>query len=198
MSQISSSSGDGQWNTAGEPSRLVLRVYTYYRLLLSICLLYVYAYIPDQHFLGELYPALFQKLVFTYFLANSGLALACLIAPRSLVVGRLTVFVIFCADISFFGLLMYSSGGINSVLGNFLMVPVAFAGAMMLGRVALAVAAIATMVCLFQEVYLHLSFDRNSTDNLVQAGILGITFFIINILSYIIIQLSTQPGDVIT
>ncbi len=164
------------------PSRLVLRVYNYYRIFLSFCLLYVYVNVPGQQFLGGLHPTLFQQLVYTYFIANSVIAIVCLVVPPRYVIGRIPIFVIFCGDISFFGLLMYSSGGINSILGNFLMVPVAFAGAMMLGRVALAVAAIATMVCLFQEAYLHISLDRTNTDNLLQAGILGITFFIINIL----------------
>mgnify|MGYP003672073827 CR=1 FL=1 len=159
-----------------EQSYVVLRVYNYYRVLLSFFLLYIFIEVPDQHFVGSLHTDLFQNLVLGYFVANLLIAVATLVLPRAYTSSSIPIFLVFCADIVFFGLLMVSSGGINSVLGNFLMVPVAFAGAMMMGRVALAVAAIATLVCLFQEFYLHITLDRLTSDNLVQAGILGVTF----------------------
>jgi diguanylate cyclase (GGDEF)-like protein len=165
-----------------EPSYVVLRVYNYYRVLLAFFLLYLFIEVPGQHFVGGLHPGLFQQLVFGYFVANLLIAVATLVLPRRYTSSSIAIFIVFCADIVFFGMLMFSSGGINSVLGNFLMVPVAFAGAMMMGRVALAVAAIATMVCLFQEFYLHITLDRMTSDNLVQAGFLGVTFFLINVL----------------
>jgi diguanylate cyclase (GGDEF)-like protein/PAS domain S-box-containing protein len=198
MSQPSPFYDDEEMNNETSPSHLVLRVYNYYRIFLSFCLLHIYVNVPDQQFVGQLHPALFQQLVYAYFLANIVIAVLCLVVPRKYVARRLPIFMIFCSDIIFFGLLMYSSGGINSILGNFLMVPVAFAGAMVLGRVAMAVAAIATMVCLYQEAYLHITLDRASTDNLVQAGILGITFFIVNILFQVLYkQLRTKDRQIV-
>lgn len=160
----------------------MLRVYNFYRVFLSFCLLHFYINIPDQGFVGQLHPDLYRELVYSYFVINCVITIGCFLVPQRYLSMRVPIFFIFCADIIFFGLLMYSSGGVNSILGNFLIVPVAFAGAMVLGRIALAVAAIATMVCLYQEIYLHITLDRTTTDNLVQAGVLGITFFIINIL----------------
>lgn len=181
-----------------EPSYVVLRVYNYYRVLLAFFLLYIFIKVPDQHFVGSLHPDLFQQLVLGYFVANLLIAVATLVLPRRYTSSTIPIFIVFCADIVFFGMLMFSSGGINSVLGNFLMVPVAFAGAMMMGRVALAVAAIATMVCLFQEFYLHITLDRMTSDNLVQAGFLGVTFFLISVLFQVLYrQLRTKDQRIL-
>ena len=199
MSAISAFYANDRKNTDDTPSDLVLRVYNYYRLFLSFFLLHFYLNVPDQQFVGQLHPILFQQLVYTYFIANIVVVIVCLVAPQKYVTRPLPIFIIFCTDIIFFGLLMYSSGGINSILGNFLMVPVAFAGAMVFGRLALAVAALATMVCLYQEAYLHITLDRASNDSLVQAGILGITFFIINILFQVLYkQLRRKDRRILT
>jgi diguanylate cyclase (GGDEF)-like protein len=179
---MTDSSGTGvEHNAAGTPSHVVLRVYNYYRIFLSFCLLYLYFNMPEQTVVGQQYPALFQQLVFYYFPANVFIALATLLLPEHYLVRRAPLLAIFCADIAFVGLLMFASGGVNSMLGNILMIPVAFAGAIAFGRMSLAVAAAAVLACLYQEFYLHVSLDRSGTDQLVKAGTLGITFFVVNV-----------------
>ena len=67
---------------AREPSLVVLRVYNYYRVLLSFFLLYLFIDVPDQMLVGALYPDLYQVLVLGYFVVNLVIAVTTLLLPR--------------------------------------------------------------------------------------------------------------------
>ena len=126
MASTNSISDVGAHGLAADSSALVLRVYNYYRLFLSFCLLHFYLNVPDQQLVGQLHPGLYQELVYTYFITNCAIAITCLSVPQRYLSMRIPIFILFCADIIFFGLLMYSSGGINSILGNFLIISSTF------------------------------------------------------------------------
>ncbi|HET7587653.1 MAG TPA: ATP-binding protein [Gammaproteobacteria bacterium] len=92
-----------------------------------------------------------------------------------------------CGDIAAITILMYTSGGAGSGLGELLLVPMA-AGALILSlRFALAFAALATIVILAQETLAGLVGIADS-GGYVQAGLLGIVFFAIATLSWVLAE----------
>ncbi|HET7371103.1 MAG TPA: ATP-binding protein [Gammaproteobacteria bacterium] len=88
-------------------------------------------------------------------------------------------------DIGAFTLLMYASGGAASGLGELLLVPIA-AGSLILSlRFALGFAAVATIAILVQETFSGL-IAAPGASGYVQAGVLGVVFFAIAILSHLL------------
>ncbi len=132
--------------------------------------------------LGNYQPLLFQTASLTY------LALALLSAYTIHIRRPAFTFQVnsqVLIDIAALTLMMHASGGLNSGLGILIVVAIAGAGVMMVGRLAMLHAALATLAVLGEQTYAHLtsSFD---TTAYTQAGLLGITFFATALLAYVL------------
>lgn len=175
--------------------------YNYYRLFLAGCLWLLYFYVPDQQFIGKQSPDIFERVISAYLAMNVVLAF---IPPRwfkEIVSSSIPAFFILCGDIGFFGLQMYSSGGVNGILGNFLIVPVAFSGVLVASRYSSACAALGFIVCYYAEFNLHVRElgIYSGTDGFFQAGLLGIALFVISgLFQYLSRQLHRRNEEILT
>lgn len=159
----------------------ILRVYNYYRILISFLFLFLFLDDNFQEFVGSTHPDVFQATALIYLVGNILIGLATLFVRAELLAKTTPSFIILIADIACLNLLMFASGGASSGLGNFLIFTVAFGGGLILGRVSTVLPAIAFILMVYGEIYL---FFLNPSDlqGLFQAGVLGIVYFVANIL----------------
>lgn len=159
----------------------ILRVYNYYRILISFLFLYLFSDVNFREFVGSTNPELFQSTIVFYLGANIliGLALPIFVSDE-FVSKAAPSFIILTADIIALTLLMSASGGVASGLGNFLIFTVAFGGGLIYGRISTVLPAIAFILTIYNEFYLFF-LDENELQSFFQAGILGIVYFVANI-----------------
>lgn len=159
----------------------ILRVYNYYRILISF--LFLFLFLDDQfnEFVGTVNQELFQITIFCYIAANILIAVATYFVRGDVFTKTTPSFIILTGDIVALTLLMSASGGVSSGLGNFLIFTVAFGGGLILGRISTVLPAIAFILILYDEFYLFF-LNLNEVQSFFQAGILGIVLFVANIL----------------
>lgn len=165
----------------GDQERLVvLRVYNYFRIVISFLLLIVFYEIPDQVFVGAFEPRLFQSVSLLYLMFNVAVGFAVLISqsPKLKTMGAIASYTMF--DIFFLSVILFTSGGVESSLGYLLVFSVAFGSVMLGGQLSALFPAVATVNCITCEVYLHNTGAVLSNQHFVEVGILGIAFFIVN------------------
>jgi len=85
-------------------------------------------------------------------------------------------------DIVVIIVMMHASGGIMSGLGILLLVPVAVAGILLTGKVAVAMAATASIALMLEQIYGDLILNTGQAFY-AQHGMLGATFFFLPPLS---------------
>ena len=176
----------------------ILRVYNYYRILISFLFLYLFLDPNLSEFVGTVNPELFQKTIVGYILVNILIGLATLFVKVETLSRTAPSFVILIADIVCLTLLMSASGGVSSGLGNFLIFAVAFGGGLIRGRVSTVLPAIAFILTIYGEFYLFF-LNINDVRSFFQAGILGIVYFAANVLFQTLSnQLRTRESDVHT
>jgi two-component system sensor histidine kinase PilS (NtrC family) len=159
----------------------ILRVYNYYRILISFLFLYLFSDENFREFVGSFNPELFQQTIICYLGANIVIGLALPIFVSDEFVSKTAPsFTILTLDIIALTLLMSASGGVASGLGNFLIFTLAFGGGLIFGRVSTVLPAIAFILTLYGEFYLFF-LDGNELQSFFQAGILGIVYFVANI-----------------
>lgn len=159
----------------------ILRVYNYYRILISFLFLFLFLDEDFNEFVGTVNPELFQVTILGYIIANILIGLTTLFIRTEILAKPTPSFVILTADIIALTLLMSASGGVSSGLGNFLIFTVAFGGGLIHGRVSTVLPAIAFILTIYDEFYLFF-LDLNDEQSFFQAGILGIVYFGANIL----------------
>ena len=178
---------DIQWQSGSADKLLRYKTaiflgYNYYRLFLAGCLTLLYFYVPDQQFIGKHSPELFVRIISAYLAMNLVFALVPPSWCRRMVSGNIPVFVVLTADVIFFGAQMYASGGVNGILGNFLIVPIAFSGVLVNPRYSIACAALGFIVSTYAEFNLYVREIQLGSDGFYEAGLLGIALFVISIL----------------
>jgi two-component system sensor histidine kinase PilS (NtrC family) len=157
-----------------------LKVYNYYRTGLSFALLYVF--LGFDGLVGNVNPELFQTTIISYIGANVVILLLTLFVPVETLSKPAPSLFILVADILFMTFILSASGGVSSGLGSFLMFPMAFGGSLVTGRVSTVLPAIAATLLLYNEFYLSFLLERDDLQLFFQAGILGIVYFVTNIL----------------
>ncbi len=164
-----------------ETSWRALRFFSGYRLFLASVLFFVvYLQLPPD-FLGKKYPALYQIISFSYLL----LAVVLLIFSSR----QWGVFVTQCSiqlmiDVLALALIIHASGGLQTGLGALLVVIVVAGGALIPGRMAAFIAAIATLAVLLEASYGQITGE--SMTHFGQAGMLGAIFFITALLAQLV------------
>ncbi len=159
-----------------------LRYFNYYRIVLATVFSVVFLVRIGPRILGNYQPLLFQTASLAY------LALA-LLSAYTIHVRRpafaIQVNSLVLIDIAALTLMMHASGGLTSGLGILIVIAIAGAGVMMVGRLAMLHAALATLAVLGEQTYAHLSSSFDTTAY-TQAGLLGITFFATALLAYVL------------
>lgn len=174
----------------------ILRIYNYYRILLSFLLLFLFLQPANQRWVGAIDPEMFQITILIYLGANIVIGLASLVIKSELFGRTGAVFTLLTLDVIALNILMSASGGVTSGLGNFLLFTVAFAGGLISGRISTALPAIAFILCIYAESYLFF-LNVSDSKSFFQAGLLGIVLFTANILfQYLSRQLRQRESEV--
>lgn len=174
----------------------ILKVYNYYRILISFVLLLLFLQ-PETQLVGNIDPELFTVTILLYLGSNILISIFSLFDRKDILSRTIPSFIILTLDIICLILLMSASGGVSSGLGNFLIFAVAFGGGLIVGRISTVLPAIAFILTIYDEIYLFF-LDINNQQSFFHAGILGIAFFLANILlQYLSKQLRAKEGEVV-
>ena len=153
----------------------VLVVYNVYRIVLPLVLLVTYISSRETSQLGVLAPNLFVQIntvyaiygvIITFFTPGS----------RKLLLNQHVLTGMLIGDIFIITLLIYTSAGVGSGLGLFIIVTIASGSIMIRGRISTFLAAVATIAIIYSELYLTLLLE-NAPNQFIQTGILGIILF---------------------
>lgn len=159
----------------------IFRVYNYYRVLIAFLFLFLFLDPNLNDFVGKVNPDLFQITIISYISINVIIGIATLFISINFLAKPAPAIIVVIADIIALTLLMSASGGVSSGLGNFLFFTLAFAGGLIHGRVSTVLPAIAFILTIYNEFYLFF-LDENDIQSFFQAGLLGIVYFVTNIL----------------
>ena len=159
----------------------IFRVYNYYRILISFLFLFLFLDPNLNAFVGNINPELFTQTIIGYITLNVIIGIATLFISVNFLSRITPALIVVIGDILALILLMSSSGGVTSGLGNFLFFTLAFSGSMIHGRVSTVLPAIAFILTIYGEFYLFF-LDENDVRSFFLAGILGIVYFVANIL----------------
>jgi len=169
-------------NTHSETSWRALQYFNLYRFLIAmlfVTLIWV-GQLPEP--LGSYNQILFSVSSHVYLFLTIVIALFInLQTPRY----NLQIATHVMLDILFISLMMYASSGLGSGFGMLLVIAVVGGSILRAGTIAILFAAIAALIVLGQEVYIHFSRDLSSP-NYTHAGFLGITFFMMAFLGQIL------------
>jgi two-component system sensor histidine kinase PilS (NtrC family) len=157
----------------GQQNAILIRVYSWYRLLLAAVLYAMLISSGQNPIVGRAEPELFAWLCGGYFLFA---ALLLIVLPSKRQPTRQQLFLNFFIDIAVLIALSHVSGAIAGGIALLLLVAVAASGLMLTGQIALLVAALATIALLADTLYL-IEAGRVSNQSLVPAGMLGMLFF---------------------
>lgn len=154
-----------------------LGYFAIYRLLLTglLVILHLLGWTPEPF--GSLAPTLYTSVIYIYLAAAflAGMAVRTRLLPFNTLVDLHTFTDIVCIT-----LLMHASGGIGSGLGMLLVVSVAVAGMLSVGRTAILFAALASLAVLVEQSFLLLTAPAHIAREAIsypQAGMLGATLF---------------------
>lgn len=151
----------------------LLRIFNYYRLLLSVVLVSGYFNEASKVFLGLEKPSLYLTTAVLYsgfnFMLLFALRKAKQLQPQQIIAN-------ICVDIITLGLLTYASGGVANGLGNLVIVAVAAGSILLSGRYSLLFAALGSITLTSVEIYRATALPDVS-HHYLQAGLLGILLF---------------------
>ncbi len=159
----------------------IFRVYNYYRVGIAFLFLFLFLDPNLTTFVGRVNPDLFRTTILAYITVNSIIGIATLFLSISFLARPVTAIIVVLGDLLALTLLMSASGGVSSGLGNLLIFTLAFAGGMVHGRVSTVLPAVAFILTIYNEFYLFF-LNENDTQAFFQAGLLGIVYFVTNIL----------------
>jgi len=153
----------------------LLKIYTFYRVLLSVGLLFTFFLTQDQFLIGSMRPNLFVFVVTIYLIIN-GLGLI-IVVPKTIPFNSRQLFASFFYDIVSIILIADTSGGITSGMGMLLVIAIAASSIMLRSQLATLTAAIATIIMIADTARLvsNGQLDRSS---FLAAGLLGLTLFV--------------------
>lgn len=151
----------------------LLRIYNYYRIVLSLVLAFTYLSDSNTKFIRLDHPDLFAVCTGLYALIN--IIMAAQLRDKYQVHPRQFVLTILI-DITALTLLTYASGGVSQGLANLMIFSIAAGSIFLSGTYATAFAATASITIIGTEVYRQ-TIDQAVNQNYLQAGLLGIVLF---------------------
>lgn len=157
----------------------LLRIYTFYRIILGAVLLLMFQLRIDDRLFGGTEPQIFYLTSISYTLFNV-LFLIWMWRTRFNPSTRL-LFSSLMIDIAAYTLLMHSSGGALSGLSYLLLIAIAAGGIMLPGPIATLQAAITTIVIVGEGLYRYFLIQEDS-QSLFASSLLGTLAFAISVL----------------
>jgi len=176
----------------------VLRVYNYYRIILSFLLMILFYEVPDQSFVGTYEPGWFQSVVLVYVILNVATGFYVLLVQNPATINTATIIGITVTDLVFIAALMITSGGVESGLDSLLIFAAAFGGVMIHGQISYLFPSSALILCFVSAVYSYMT-DTHSLDHFFEVALIGVAAFVINaLLQYVTDQLKKQELEVVS
>lgn len=167
-----------------------LAAFSIYRLIIAAALFLAFFYHISPDFLGKLSPVTYQNVSQLYLV----LALIFLISTlQKKGAFEFQATLQFIADIVILTLVLHVSGGLSTGLGILLVVVVVTGGALVPGRLALFIAAVAAMSILIEVTYSKVI--NGEIIEYSQAGMLGATFFITALLAQALSKKTEQMQE---
>ena len=158
----------------------LLRVYNYYRAVVGLALITVFAQTLVASRLGTLNPEWFLIVTVGYTILNLLSAVTVQFLPSRSFANQIPALSLVLFDIVALTSLMYLSGGVSSGLGVLIIVSVATGAIIVTGPLTNMLPAVATIAVLYEEFYLSLSAP-DLVDDYFQAGVLGVIYFAVSL-----------------
>jgi diguanylate cyclase (GGDEF)-like protein len=178
---------------------LVLRVYNYFRIVLSFFLLILFFQDTSHTFVGIFDPGWFQSILSLYLLFNIVIGMATLVFEKQVLRGAAAISLVVIFDIYFLTLLLLTSGGVDSGLGYLLVFSVAFGSAMLGGQTSFLFPALATVNGISGELYLHNVGEVSGSQHFFEMSMLGVSFFVVNLFfQYVTRRLEERESEVVS
>ena len=154
----------------------LLKIYNYYRVFVGLALLAMFLQHYTETRLGRLRPETFLWVTLFYTGVSFLSAVSTQALPARFFRRQVAAVAFVLFDVITLTWLMYLSGGVGSGLGVVILVAVSAGSVLLTGRVSVFVAAVATIVVLYEEFYVSLMPPDYRSDYF-QAGILGAIYF---------------------
>lgn len=177
----------------------VLRVYNYYRIVLSFSLMILFYEVPDQTFVGSFEPGVFQTIILAYVIFNVASGFYCLLMQDPAKITTPIIIGITLTDLVFLVLLMITSGGVESGLDSLLIFAAAFGGVMIHGQISYLFPSTALILCFASASYTRLMDIDESLDHFFEVALIGVSAFAVNaLLQYVANLLKKQELEVVS
>lgn len=167
-----------------------LRLFSGYRIFLASVLFFVFYLQLSPEFFGQKYPTLYFNVSVIYLFSS---VLLLLLTSQQWGDFQQLCMAQLLFDIVALFLVIHTSGGLQTGLGALLVVIVVAGGALVPGRLAALIAAVATLSVLFEASYAY--FESSHANQLGQAGILGAIFFITALLAQLLSRVVQQSQN---
>jgi len=154
----------------------LLKVYNYYRVFVGLALIAMFLQHYTETRLGRLRPDVFLWVALFYTGINLISAVSTQALPQRWFRRQFASVAFVLFDVTALAWLMYLSGGVGSGLGVVILVAVAAGAVLVTGRVSVFLAAVATIVVLYEEFYVSL-VPPDFRSDYFQAGVLGAIYF---------------------
>jgi two-component system, NtrC family, sensor histidine kinase PilS len=154
----------------------LLKIYNYYRVFVGLALLAMFLQHYTETRLGRLRPETFLWVALFYVGINFLSAVSTQALPARFFRRQIPAVLFVLFDITALAWLMFLSGGVGSGLGVVILVAVAAGAVLVTGRVSAFLAAVATIIVLYEEFYVSLVPPDYRSDYF-QAGVLGVIYF---------------------
>ncbi len=177
----------------------VLRVYNYYRIVLSFSLMILFYEVPNQTFVGSFEPGYFQTIILAYLILNVASGFYCLLMQDPTKITTPMIVGITVTDLIFLVLLMITSGGVESGLDSLLIFAAAFGGVMIHGQISYLFPSTALILVFVSASYTRFMDIEESLDHFFEVALIGVSAFAVNaLLQYVSNLLKNQEMELVS
>lgn len=160
----------------------MLRVYNYYRIILSFLLMILFYEIGDQSFVGTYAPDYFQTIVLAYVILNVASGFYCLLVQDPARITTPVIVGITLSDLVFITALMITSGGVESGLDSLLIFAAAFGGVMIHGQISYLFPSTALILAFASATYTRMIGASDNVQHFFEVALIGVAAFAVNAL----------------
>jgi two-component system sensor histidine kinase PilS (NtrC family) len=158
----------------------IFNIYNLYRLVLSLILLISYLFTADLNFLGSVDPELYFRASIFYIFFNL-VVVSRGFLPKLKKVENFQYLAVTIIDIILLVTISYTCGGVSTGMTHLIIVPISAGSILFQNRIGTFLAAVGTLAAFYSEFYLNFTQERVD-DFYVQAGLLGLTLFVISLI----------------
>ena len=161
-------------NTFPQPSLTPIKIYLCYRTGLAALLTGLFFTGLGENILGTYAPEMYVWSAFSYLILS--IVSIVVSSPQNILRSKTLLSQSLIIDVVAVLAMLHASGGINSGLGYLLLVGIAFAGVFLPGQLAIAFAAMTSLLVIAETLYMG-QITQSDSKAVVSSGFLGILIF---------------------